>query len=840
MRTLALITVAIIFCCLSNNTFAYNTSGSMLHVDNAFFRHDKLINLTWKSDIIEYDYLANQYRLRIEFNSVGFQGSQGTCYVGSMIQNVAHNFVPDIAGSRFSDPATITDFPSLGLYFSSLHADWTNNKNGVKCLADNNLYPYFARVFENIDNLGGSGKNIYSRVNLIQNNINYPVSIKWIVNKRGTVTDPSENLSKDINGNWVSLSGTFVIWNFQVEINGTVYDVADYYLPIEYAEYICSTDPLVLHQEHFGGAEMLLNSQKTKVRYYDMSASDGTNCYALNKWNLTWRIDDGNNNLDNRFGWKVEDGKYLVSVCGHEDDVTNAKRDVNSVFELNGQLSVTPNFFTSFASQGSNTFDIETSANWTITCSENWLTTNTNSGSVNSTITINAEANTSANPRNATIVVTIPGIDTRIIKFTQYGIPLNSFPYQMDFTYWPIDNWVFEGGTLKWLPYQTNSVYVDFWNNDVENNALLSTPAFNFSGLNNPELTFNWSHKYVANYPDELKIEITTDGQTWITLWDKVGLALDSKDGALDETPGTYIPTSLNLKEFAGKPNVVIRFNGITGYGPDLFIDDVSIIDASVAKPVALTYPATNIYSSGATLNGNVNPNSALTSVSFEYGLTTSYGSTIVASPASINGSTPSEVFTYLNGLSLNTVYHYRVKAVNSSGTSFGDDATFMLTQGCTNLKYFTENVENSTGTYNDLESNGEPIITDNFDDANSVPQNIGFIFSYNCQDFTQFVLNTYGFIKLGDTSPSSSSLFYSGVNTNNGVFSSSNSLDNNIISPFTIDLTAGSSSPEYRVYTTGESPNRVCTIQYKNVRDKSTSPVQQGQELILITSLLL
>ncbi|HXC05582.1 MAG TPA: hypothetical protein VNZ86_12560 [Bacteroidia bacterium] len=70
-------------------------------------------------------------------------------------------------------------------------------------------------------------------------------------------------------------------------------------------------------------------------------------------------------------------------------------------------------------------------------------------------------------------------------------------------------------------------------------------------------------------------------------------------------------------------------------------------------------------------------------------------------------------------------------------------------------LNYGPAGATNVTGTYTDLGTNGSVITTANFDDANSAPQNIGFTFTYNGTAFTQFVLNTNGFIKLGNTNPS-------------------------------------------------------------------------------------
>ena len=86
---------------------------------------------------------------------------------------------------------------------------------------------------------------------------------------------------------------------------------------------------------------------------------------------------------------------------------------------------------------------------------------------------------------------------------------------------------------------------------------------------------------------------------------------------------------------------------------------------------------ASSIGLRGATLAGVVNPNSAQTTVNFEYGPTTAYGATIAASPATLNGSEATPVSIALAGLNRGTTYHYRVVAVNSFGTVAGADRTF-------------------------------------------------------------------------------------------------------------------------------------------------------------------
>src|ERR1043166_2700518 len=91
--------------------------------------------------------------------------------------------------------------------------------------------------------------------------------------------------------------------------------------------------------------------------------------------------------------------------------------------------------------------------------------------------------------------------------------------------------------------------------------------------------------------------------------------------------------------------------------------------------PVVSTSPATNVASLSATLNGSVNPRGATTSVNFQYGLTTSYGSTTATQTKT--GNTVQAVSANISGLTASTTYHFRIVAHNNGGTSFGADRTF-------------------------------------------------------------------------------------------------------------------------------------------------------------------
>ncbi|MFD1469001.1 T9SS type A sorting domain-containing protein [Hymenobacter caeli] len=145
-------------------------------------------------------------------------------------------------------------------------------------------------------------------------------------------------------------------------------------------------------------------------------------------------------------------------------------------------------------------------------------------------------------------------------------------------------------------------------------------------------------------------------------------------------------------------------------------------------------------------------------------------------------------------------------------------------------IPYTPAGSANVAGTYTDLGAAGAAIATANTDDANSAAQDIGFTFTFNGTAFTQFVLNTNGFVRLGATAPSAVDLYLGEASNNVDPILSNNAADVNILAPFNFDLAAGTAAggTEYRVATTGTQPNRVCTVQWKNVQDKAATAATQ------------
>jgi M6 family metalloprotease-like protein len=97
----------------------------------------------------------------------------------------------------------------------------------------------------------------------------------------------------------------------------------------------------------------------------------------------------------------------------------------------------------------------------------------------------------------------------------------------------------------------------------------------------------------------------------------------------------------------------------------------------NTTAPTTTTVAASSIATTSATLNALISSNYAATTVTFEYGTTTGYGTSVNANPNLVNSDSPTSVSAALTGLIANTTYNYRVKAVNSIGTTYGSNMTF-------------------------------------------------------------------------------------------------------------------------------------------------------------------
>jgi predicted outer membrane repeat protein len=117
----------------------------------------------------------------------------------------------------------------------------------------------------------------------------------------------------------------------------------------------------------------------------------------------------------------------------------------------------------------------------------------------------------------------------------------------------------------------------------------------------------------------------------------------------------------------------------------------------TASPPSVTTNAATGISFTGATLNGTVNANHDSATVRFEYGPDTTYGYTVIAAESPVTGASDTPVSKSITGLAPNTLYHFRVEADNSLGTSYSADQTFST--ACFSPAIVTNTNDNGAGS---------------------------------------------------------------------------------------------------------------------------------------------
>jgi len=134
------------------------------------------------------------------------------------------------------------------------------------------------------------------------------------------------------------------------------------------------------------------------------------------------------------------------------------------------------------------------------------------------------------------------------------------------------------------------------------------------------------------------------------------------------ESSGTNWSGDCSFSE-AGTYNFVCFVHpGMTG--------SVSVTSAGPSKPTVTPEAATNIKATEATLKASVNPNGEATTYKFEYGTTITYGLETSELSAG-SGSSSVAKSANVSGLTAATTYHFRMVAVNETGTTNGADRTF-------------------------------------------------------------------------------------------------------------------------------------------------------------------
>jgi hypothetical protein len=135
---------------------------------------------------------------------------------------------------------------------------------------------------------------------------------------------------------------------------------------------------------------------------------------------------------------------------------------------------------------------------------------------------------------------------------------------------------------------------------------------------------------------------------------------------------------SVHLEDL--EPGTLYHFRLVATNAHGTTFGEDSEFETHGGKPSVDTLPAANIGYTSAALRGSVYGKEVATTYSFDYGSTTSYGQQTPERKA--RGEEHAEINEEdLSGLTPGTVYHYRILATSSYGTSYGADQTFSTGQ---------------------------------------------------------------------------------------------------------------------------------------------------------------
>jgi len=167
---------------------------------------------------------------------------------------------------------------------------------------------------------------------------------------------------------------------------------------------------------------------------------------------------------------------------------------------------------------------------------------------------------------------------------------------------------------------------------------------------------------------------IVTTGYTTLSTWQPACGNQDMNTFNLDPlytSNSNLLPTNASLR------NKGIYIGMVTTDITGAFRTNPPDIGAYQFSPVHVvtTNPATNIGLTTMTLNGNINPGNLTVTSGFEYGLTTSYGTSVAGVPATVTSQ--QDISANITGLAMNTLYHYRATGTSGSLVVNGGDMTF-------------------------------------------------------------------------------------------------------------------------------------------------------------------
>jgi hypothetical protein len=213
------------------------------------------------------------------------------------------------------------------------------------------------------------------------------------------------------------------------------------------------------------------------------------------------------------------------------------------------------------------------------------------------------------------------------------------------------------------------------WQTKIADPAIAATGGQTFSGR--APLTVNGP---VATISDSNTSAVASDYTATVN-W---GDGTSDQNATITGGNGSFSVADSHTYTAVGSYTITVTVSYVNNQANSAVATDV----ANVSSPPAsvATGPPTITGGSAVAFSGSANPGGSLTTVHFDYGLDPTY---FGGGPVVYTASTPDQTIgsdftthtffsTPVSGLVPNALYHVRLVATNSSGTSFGPDVTFM------------------------------------------------------------------------------------------------------------------------------------------------------------------
>lgn len=145
------------------------------------------------------------------------------------------------------------------------------------------------------------------------------------------------------------------------------------------------------------------------------------------------------------------------------------------------------------------------------------------------------------------------------------------------------------GAASAWLNY-----FADNTGSGTTDDLVM--PYLDFSSVGAPStMTFDVAYRRYntsGTYDDSLRVLVSTNcGASWTTVYSKGGTTLatvgTASTTAFVPTAGQWRNESINLNSYAGLNNVLIKFQGYSKYGQNIYIDNINIQGTPAAPPTA-------------------------------------------------------------------------------------------------------------------------------------------------------------------------------------------------------------------------------------------------------------